>query len=420
MARTKKAVYDWKVGRRTFRRKSDAERFAAEHGGTVQPGRTAWKVVIDERGRERTGGTFTRKVDADRAAAAITTDKNRGVWVDPRLGTVTFGEVADRWLASKDDGTMTVASFRRAAWIVGSKDLAPLRTIPVGHITRADIQNLVSRMKRRKLAPATIRKNYNVVSAILTDAVADGLIPASPCIRIDLPRIVERKPRHIEADMIEALADAIDPRYRALIIVGGYCGLRFAETAGLRVDHIDLMRRRITVEDAIVEVGGELHPGSTKNAAFRDFALPQNVADEIAAHLAEWPPGSDGLIFQSPNGGPLRRSSWTQRYFRPAVNTAGLRGFNVHALRHSAASIMGANGAQLHEIGGRLGQRSAQTTRRYAHLVASRDEVIADRLDEAARAARERLSKPSQPASNRPQTGRTVTELDGRRVGNDL
>ena len=79
---------------------------------------------------------------------------------------------------------------------------------------------------------------------------------------------------------------------------------------------------------------------------------------------------------------------------------------------------MGANGAALHEIGARLGQRSAQTTRRYAHLVASRDTEIADRLDEAAREAREQLSSRPNPDENRTQTGREVVPIDPRRAEN--
>ena len=57
---------------------------------------------------------------------------------------------------------------------------------------------------------------------IFRDAVADGLIPASPCVRIDLPRLVERPSRFHTAEQVHALADAIDPRYRALILLAGF------------------------------------------------------------------------------------------------------------------------------------------------------------------------------------------------------
>jgi integrase len=62
---------------------------------------------------------------------------------------------------------------------------------------------------------------------------------------------------------VAALADAIPPRFRALVLVAAYTGLRWGELAGLRVKRVDLLHRQITVAEQLLEVRGQLasaHP----------------------------------------------------------------------------------------------------------------------------------------------------------------
>jgi integrase len=291
-------------------------------------------------------------------------------------------------------------------------DLARWHDLPIGKIRRADVQALIAELSSSK-APATVRKVYATAGAIFRDAVVEGLIAASPCVRIDLPRLAERPPRFHTAEEVHALADAIDPRYRALILLAGYCGLRPSELVGLRVEHLELLRRRITVAEGIVEAGGKVHPaGTTKTGAISTYTMPAIVADELALHLQTYPPAGDGLVFPAPMGGPIRWSSWRARYFAPAVEAAGLGPTTPYALRHSAVSIMAASGATLHEAGRRVGHRSVVTTNRYAHLFDERDAEIAEAVDRIARTAAEaRDSAPDARPLRDPSSGGSVREL---------
>jgi integrase len=215
---------------------------------------------------------------------------------------------------------------------------------------------------------------------------------------------------------VHALADAIDPRYRALILLAGFCGLRPSELVGLRVAHLDLLRHQITVAEGIVEAGGKVHaPGPTKTAAVTTYTLPAFVADELALHLGTYPPGGGGLVFPAPNGGPIRWSSWRARYFTPAVAAAGIGPTTPYALRHSAVSIMAASGASLHEAGRRVGHRSVVTTNRYAHLFDERDAEIAEAVDRLAREAAESRSRARNARPLRAPSGiASVTDLPHR------
>jgi hypothetical protein len=53
-------------------------------------------------------------------------------------------------------------------------------------------------------------------------------------------------------------------------------------------------------------------------------ATPRFQAEQLGAYLADRPHGPDALVFGMPQGGPLRASTWGERYFRPAVRAAGL------------------------------------------------------------------------------------------------
>lgn len=156
--------------------------------------------------------------------------------------------------------------------------------------------------------------------------------------------------------------------------------------AGLRVGDVDFLRSRLTVAEAIVEVGGRLYRGGTKTGAQRMVTLPRSVTEALAAHLAAFPPGPEGLVFTAPEGGPLRRSSFRSRVWLPATRGVKLEGLRVHDLRHTAAALAITAGAHPKAISERLGHASITTTlNTYGHLFPALDEELAGRLDEMAR-----------------------------------
>ena len=101
---------------------------------------------------------------------------------------------------------------------------------------------------------------------------------------------------------VAALADAIAPRYRALVLVGAYGGLRIGELAGLRRSRVDLLRGTVQVAEIVVEVRGILHVGPPKTrASRRTVGLPRFVVEELAAHLGR-PGDLEALVFTATPG----------------------------------------------------------------------------------------------------------------------
>jgi integrase len=188
---------------------------------------------------------------------------------------------------------------------------------------------------------------------------------------------------------VAAVADAIPPRFRALVLVAAYTGLRWGELAGLRVKRVDLLHRHITVAEQLLEVRGRLAFGPPKTGAgLRTVTLPAVAAEALAEHLSTYAePGPDGLVFPVERGGPIRRSNFTRRVWIPATRAAAVEGLRFHDLRHTAATLAVAAGASTRELMVRMGHSSSAAALRYQHVMAGRDAAIAAALDELVQAA---------------------------------
>jgi integrase len=100
----------------------------------------------------------------------------------------------------------------------------------------------------------------------------------------------------LTVEEVQALADAIPERYRAVIITQAGLGLRVAELLALRISDIDFLRHKVKIEYQLTQNGLDRVPPKTPRSR-RTLPLPQVVADALAAHLAEFPPAEDGSVF---------------------------------------------------------------------------------------------------------------------------
>ncbi len=272
-----------------------------------------------------------------------------------------------------------------------------LGDVPIGQLQPVHISQWVVSLGDEGLAPATTRKAYQLLAAALTSAVDNGLIPLSPCRKVKLPKLVTPEMRILEPDEIDALAEAIDDRYRVMVIAAAYIGLRFGELCALRVERFDALRRTVRVEGSLSEVRGEfVFKGPKSEASRRTVSVPGFLVEELAQHLATYP-DSSGLVFTAPTGGPIRRTNLRRRIWMPAVEASVSEPCTFHDLRHTHAALLIAQGEHPKVIQERLGHASIKTTLdTYGHLFDGLDEAAADRLDEVWRGSRpERVMKSS-------------------------
>src|SRR5687768_2605760 len=97
--------------------------------------------------------------------------------------------------------------------------------------------------------------SYRLPHAICATALEDGLIPGNPYVikGASTERPAERPVATIE--QVFALANAIEPRYRAMVLLATLCGLRVGELRALRQRNLDLLHRTVAVVEQYQELG---------------------------------------------------------------------------------------------------------------------------------------------------------------------
>jgi len=116
-----------------------------------------------------------------------------------------------------------------------------------------------------EVTPTTIAKAYRLLRRILNVAVEAGYLARNPCTVKGAGTGQAGEMRHASIPELLALADAMPDRYRALVLLAGYGGLRWGELVGLRRRHVDLATARVTV----AEVVGKYIVGPPKTAGRR-------------------------------------------------------------------------------------------------------------------------------------------------------
>ena len=327
----------------------------------------------DEAGKEH-ARHFARKVDAQRWIDETTAAVVTGQYVDPKAGKTTVREYATMWQAAQVTRENTTRSTDIALRLhvlptIGDRPLASVRP--------SDMQALVKTLSAT-LAPGTVGQVYKVAGRMFAAAVDDRILAASPCHRIRLPRDDRPEVTVPTVQQITALAGAVEPRYRALVVLLAGSGLRIGEALGLQVSDVDFLRRTVKVERQRLP-SGRIGPPKTLKSA-RTVPLGQVVIDELAAHLAASP--SQGPLFALATGEPLGYRAWAAAWAR-AGKTVKLD-VDTHALRHFYASALIAGGASVKVVQTRLGHGSAVVTlNTYGHLWPGDDDLTRTVMDSA-------------------------------------
>jgi integrase len=351
-----------------------------------KPWRVRWRETAN--GPQKSAH-FARKIDAERHLVEVSADLQRGVYVDPTAGLVTFEEYAEGWRSRQVHRASTAAQveshLRRHVYpTLGARQLSSIR--------RSDVQGLV-RALGDQLAPATVENVYRHVAGVFGAAVADRIIAATPCRDVRLPSREPAKVEPLPLDAVERLADAVPAHLLALVLFAAGTGLRQGECFGLTVDRIDFLRRQVKVDRQADPMGtGGFAPLKTK-ASYRTVPLPRIVVDVMAAHLARFPAESGGLVFVDNKGRPLRRNRFAEVWARARTVAELPEGATFHALRHFYASLLIRHGESVKVVQARLGHASAsETLDTYSHLWPDSEDRTREAVDAVLGAAESLLS----------------------------
>jgi integrase len=334
---------------------------------------------IDPEGRER-AQMFPRKVDAERHLVSVEGAKLRNRYVDLSNKT-TVSESAWQYAATRPHRSSTAA--RTATLIKTHIEATRLGSRRLVSVRPSEVQAWATE-RSRVLAPSTLRLVVGTRRSVFNAAVRDGLVAHNPVLRLSLPRSERERIVPLTVDQVRALAEAMPPRCRAMVITQAGLGLRIGELMALRIQDVDFLRRTVRIEWQTDPTGKHRAPPKTPRSR-RTLPLPSVVAEALAAHIAEFPPAADGSLFTTLHGLPRRHEYYGTRIFAPAVRRAGLpTGTTSHDLRHHFASVLLAAGESVVAVAERLGHEDATLVpKTYGHLMPDSEDRTRRAIDQA-------------------------------------
>ena len=230
---------------------------------------------------------------------------------------------ATRWLATRRVKGRPLAprTKERYASILRVHILPGLGQLPLSRLEAAVIRQWHSSLSEAATpGPATVAKAYRLLHAILNTAVVEQKIPRNPCMIPGASAESSRERPIATVDQVYELAEAVGDRWRSLVLLATFCGLRFGELAGLTREDIDLDRAVVVVGKDLDELdGGHLQPGDVKSAASRRIvSIPEALLDEVRHHLDTFAAaGQQGAVFVGRAGGRLRRTNFRKHVMDP-------------------------------------------------------------------------------------------------------
>ena len=164
-------------------------------------------------------------------------------------------------------------------------------------LTAGHLDGLYSSLRRRGLAPATIRQMHAIVRAALHQALKWGLVSRNVASLASAPSQPQREQQPPTADEVLALidaAEAMEPLFGLYVRVVAATGMRRSEACGLRWSDIDLDAGRLVVQRSHLSLPGSVGDRPTKTRSVRTVTLDPDTVTALrsawraARHLARF------------------------------------------------------------------------------------------------------------------------------------
>jgi integrase len=250
-----------------------------------------------------------------------------------------------------------------------------------------DIVALAKELRESGYSAWTVETTLTPLKTLFRHAVRRDVLVGSPFHKLErseLPSPWTTDQRVLSTAEIARLLAACPPRYRTLIATAIFTGLRQSELLALRWEHIDPDAGIVRVRTALDR--NRRHVPLKTRAARRDVILVASLAEDLEATRAQIRYSREtDYVFPSSVGTPLIWRNCSPRGLAPAAEKASVGPLRWHDLRHTFASILIANGANVLFVSRQLGHCSPDTTLQvYGHLweVAEQAERTRNALDD--------------------------------------
>lgn len=244
---------------------------------------------------------------------------------------------------------------------------------PLNEIKKKDVQDWVDALVegaaernlqrdvgvKSKLSPSYIRKIYGVLTISINHAVDEGVLGASPCVNISLPKVPKKAQPYLSVGAQEKIGEELRGDYKDALDFALETGLRPGELCGLHIFRLDLETGWMQVSEVFVRRLRVIRP-CPKDQDMRLVPLSDRAL-EIAARRSHGRtrtscglPHTDGqcesdVLFRTDRGRIMSQNIFGEHMRRASIK-AGLGRRSPYATRRGAATLMAAGGMDAYEL----------------------------------------------------------------------
>jgi integrase len=232
---------------------------------------------------------------------------------------------------------------------------------------------------RKALKPKTYNNILTFLKSMLTWGVRVGYLATNPAADEERATLERHEMDFLTPEEIRRLIAHSREPYATLVYLAIFTGLRRGELLALQWGDVDWNRRKLRVRRTLYR--GTFTRPKTPNAV-RDVDLSPRTVETLRLCQIMYPPLASDLVFRTRDDHPLDPDNLVKRVFRPTLARAGIRRIRFHDLRHTYATLLINQGANIKYISKQMGHASVQITLdRYGHLLPDTGREEMQKLD---------------------------------------
>ena len=259
------------------------------------------------------------------------------------------------------------------------------KKITLQNIKPKHIQEFYQYLLDEGLSGNTVKHYHANIRKALQYAMKTDIILSNPADKVDLPKIEEYKPKFYTSDEVKILLnEVIGTKLEIPVMIDCFYGFRRSEVIGLKWSAVDFENDTITIDHTITQSNGKLIIRDKTKTKSSKRTLPlEPIVKSFLIELKEKQEKNRELCGDSynkdyleyicvDNCGNIIRPDYVTETFLKLLKRKNLKIIRFHDLRHTCASILLKNGANMKEIQAWLGHSNYNTTANlYAHLDSS-------------------------------------------------
>lgn len=342
-------------------------------------GESKWEVRVHENGRgsKRVTRRFDRKNDAEAFVQDLKVElkaREKDPFAGISLRDRIFKDEAEFWF---NDGKLrfTESHIKRAQGILKTV-IAEFGNLTMDKFTPELLSKIQQSEKGKGLSNSSVNRKTEVITAILNFSTKQRRIPYNPSVGF---RKLKRETKEMQfwnqeeaisflSKMNEAYPDDSKQRWvYVAYLMALNTSMRAGELWGLQVHDISPEGSSLWIRRQFNRV--TLDFGPTKGKKARHVPCSDELLSELRSLIKNQKLKAEDTIFRNEKGLPICHDNFSDRQFSKDVKAWGGKRIRFHDLRHTATTLMIANGIDIKTVKEICGHADITTTMNYVHLL---------------------------------------------------